>query len=153
MASFLTRSPALIEPGRYDPDFQEELERLHQLSVQARWLALSILWLIVIPLSLWLLRDDIRLMREHFTWASLRYSLAFHPVASLGLVVCSGLTLGVLLWQSRNILLGLTDHDLKYLEKRLLRIRQQGKSHPLWKWVCDRPHQDFCNRTMKNPSK
>ncbi len=139
MASFLQRSPTLIEPGRYDSDFQEELVRLHRLSVRGRWAIIGILWLIFIPLSVWIMRDDIRLMREHFTWASLRYSLAFQPIASFGLVISSGLTLGVLLWQSRNILLGLSDHDLNILEKRLIRIRKQGKSHPLWTWVCDRP--------------
>ncbi|MEB3210238.1 MAG: hypothetical protein VKL39_02740, partial [Leptolyngbyaceae bacterium] len=53
------------------------------------------------------------------------------------LVLCFSLTLGVLLWQSRNILLGLSDHDVKHLEQRLMHIRKQGKSHPLWSSVCD----------------
>ncbi|MEM7769730.1 MAG: hypothetical protein AAF327_04385 [Cyanobacteria bacterium P01_A01_bin.37] len=131
------RSPALIEPGRYDPDFHHELELLHQRSIQSRWLGLGLLWVVVGPVSVWRVRDDIALMVDHFTWASLRYTLAFNPLASLGLVLCFSLTMGVLLWQSRNIFLGLSEHDLKDLEQRLLRIRQQGESHPLWASVCE----------------
>ena len=148
MTSPFRRFPSLIEPGLYDPAFQHELERLHQLSVRGRWAVIGSLWLTVSPLSLWLMRDDIRLMRDYFTWSSLRYSLAFNPIASLGLVLCLGLTMGVLLWQSRNILLGLSKHDLKYLEMRLLRIRQQGESHPLWKCVCD-----HCKTSLHYPAK
>jgi len=133
MTPFCWRSPPLIELGRYDPDFQRQLEYLHQLAVKGRWTVVVLLWLVVCPLSLWAMRDSIQLMRDYFTWASLRYALAFHPIATGGLIVCVGLTLSVLLWQSRNILMGLSDHDLKILEKRLNRIRQQGKSHPLHK--------------------
>ncbi len=139
MSLQLRRSPPLIEPGRYDPEFQYELEQLHKLSMHGRWVAVRLMWLFVAPLSLWLMRNDIYLMHDHFTWASLRYSLAFHPMASLGLILCLGLTTSVLLSQSRTVLLGLSNHDLKYLEKRLSRIRKQGKSHPLWNVICDHP--------------
>ncbi|MEL6222746.1 MAG: hypothetical protein AAFQ57_02520 [Cyanobacteria bacterium J06626_14] len=137
MALFDWRSPALIEPGRYDPDFQHELELLHRCTVRHRWLGLGLLWAVVSPVSIWLMRDDIELMREHFTWSSLRYALVFNPVAAIGLVLCASFTMGVLLWQSRNILIGLSEHDVKRLEKQLLHIRQQGTSHPLWSRVCD----------------
>jgi hypothetical protein len=137
MAAFDWRSPDLIAPGHYDPDFEYELILLHRHSVRYRWFGLGVLWLLVSPVSVWLMRDDIRLMLDHFTWSSLRYSLVFNPIASIGLVLCFSLTMGVLLWQSRNILLGLSDHDVKHLEQQLLRIRQQGKSHPLWSSVCD----------------
>jgi hypothetical protein len=46
-----------------------------------------------------------------------------------------GVTLGILVWQIRNWLFGLPKRERKRLEKAVLRIRQQGPSHPLWKFV------------------
>jgi len=45
-------------------------------------------------------------------------------------------TTSVLVWQSRNILWGLPLAEQEKLKKQVYRIRQQGSSHPLWKWVC-----------------
>jgi hypothetical protein len=47
------------------------------------------------------------------------------------------MTTGVLIWQSRNILLGIPEGEKQRLEKQVCRIRQQGQTHPLWKWVCN----------------
>lgn len=121
-----------------DPVFQQEVDRLHQVTVYARWLVVSLLWLTVGALSLWALRETIMLLWEDFTWAAIRYGLVFNRVAAVGLAVCIGSTVGVLLWQSRNILWGLPVKERARLEQQVWRIRQQGSSHPLWKMVCQK---------------
>jgi hypothetical protein len=118
-----------------DPKFQASIQRLHELTVLGRWLAIIALWLTVGAASLWGLRYPISLMQEYFTWAALRNGLANHPISAMGLGLCIGLTIGVLVWQSRNILFGLPKDEQERLEKMVLRIRQQGESHPLWKWL------------------
>ncbi len=118
--------------------FQKEVERLHRITVYARWSIVGVLWLTIGVLSLWGLRYPISLMRDYFTWSALRYGLAFHRLPAIGLAICIGSTVGVLFWQSRNILMGLPNGERKSLEQQVCRIRQQGPSHPLWKFVCQR---------------
>ncbi|MEC4885256.1 MAG: hypothetical protein SAL70_28635 [Scytonema sp. PMC 1070.18] len=119
-----------------DPDFNQQVKSLHQLQVGARWLFVGFLWLTVAPLCLWDLQKEIELWRQYFTWVAVRYGLYYHPLATLGLSFCIGMTLAVLIWQSRNILMGLPEAEKQRLEQQLWRIRQQGPSHPLWKWIC-----------------
>ncbi|PPS39638.1 hypothetical protein [Chroococcidiopsis sp. TS-821] len=119
-----------------DTTFKQQVEKLHQLTVCGRWLFVGILWLTVGSLSLWGLRGEIALWRQYFTWVAVRYGLYYNPIPTLGLAICIGMTLGVLLWQSRNILLGIPAQEKRRLEQQVNRIRQQGASHPLWKWVC-----------------
>jgi len=71
-----------------DGNFQIEVQRLHKLTVYARWLTVIFLWISVGSLSIWGLRDEIALWLEHFTWAAVRYGLSFHrwPQCSLGKV-------------------------------------------------------------------
>jgi hypothetical protein len=128
-------SPA-PEPETSDLVFQQEVERLHRFTVYARWSVVGLLWLTIGSLSLWGLRYPISLMMDYFTWSALRYGFVFHRLPALGLAVCLGSTVGVLVWQSRNILMGLPQPERKRLEKQVCRIRQQGPSHPLWKFVC-----------------
>ncbi len=118
-----------------DPVFMQEVERLHQLMVYTRWMVVLTLWLIVGGLSLWSLRSDIELWLEYFTWAAVRYSLFFNRPAAIGLGICIGATLSVLIWQSRNILIGLPAREQDQLKQRVLNIRRQGESHPLWRWL------------------
>lgn len=125
-----------IASSKLDPTFKVQVQRLHQLTVYSRWLLVAISWLTLGPLSLWNWRYEVSLMRSHFTWSALRYSIVFNPLPALGLALCIGMTLSVLVWQSRNILLGLPDQEQRNLEQQVHRISQQGKSHPLWKWVC-----------------
>ncbi|GAB1539617.1 hypothetical protein NUACC21_22840 [Scytonema sp. NUACC21] len=119
-----------------DPHFAQQVQRLHQLQVGARWLFVSFLWLTLAPICLWNLREEIVLWRQYFTWVAVRYGLYYHPLSTLGLSFCVGMLLAVLIWQSRNILFGVPDAEKQRLEQQVFRIRQQGPSHPLWKWVC-----------------
>ena len=119
-----------------DGNFQSEVQGLHKLTVYGRWLTVIFLWISVGSLSIWGLRDEIALWLEHFTWAAVRYGLSFHRWPTLGLGLCLGMTLAVLAWQSRNMVRGLPLREKQGLEQQVRRIRQQGPSHPLWKWVC-----------------
>lgn len=123
--------PASTENSR----FQLQVERLHQLAVGGRWLVVGVLWFTVGLLSLWDLQPELALWQDHFTWVAVRYGLVDHPLATLGLGLCLGMTTGVLVWQSRNILFGRPKRYQQRLEQMVLRIRQQGTSHPLAKWI------------------
>ncbi len=118
-----------------DPKFRSAVQRLHRVTIYGRWLFVLGLWLTVGSFSLWGLRYPISLLRDYFTWAALRYGLAYHPIAAIGLGLCIGMTVSVLVWQSRNILFGLPRAEQQRLEKMVLKIHQQGVSHPLWRWV------------------
>jgi hypothetical protein len=45
------------------------------------------------------------------------------------------MTLAVLVWHSRNLLFGLPKEEQLRLQLQAERIRQQGSTHPLWRWV------------------
>lgn len=120
----------------HDPSFQQQVQNLYQLTVYGRWLVVGLLWLTIGSLSLWGLRSEFALWRQHFTWVAVRYGLAYNRLSAVGLALCTGMTTAVLVWQSRNILLGRPRQEQKRLEQQVYRIRQQGSSHPLWKWVC-----------------
>lgn len=109
--------------------------RLHRITVYTRWLTVVILWSIVGTLSLWSLRREIELWLAYFTWVSVLYALVSHPLAALGLGICISMTLSVLVWQSRNILCGLSRKEELHLVRQVRRIRAMGTRHPLWKWV------------------
>lgn len=119
-----------------DSSFAQQVQRLHQLTVYGRWLFVGCLWLTIVPLCLWDMRAEIVLWQQYFTWVAVRYGLLYHPLSALGLAFCIGMATSVLVWQSRNILIGLPQDEKQRLEKQVLRIRQQGSTHPLWKWVC-----------------
>lgn len=119
-----------------DRTFQRQLQRLHQVSVYSRWFLVGLLWVTVAPWSLWSLRSELALWRDYFTWTAVRYGLAFNLVPTVGLTLCIALTVSTLIWQSRNILFGIPTRQRQRLKQRLRKIRQQGKSHPLWYWVC-----------------
>lgn len=116
--------------------FAAEVERLHQLTVWARWLVVGCLWGTIGLLSLWGLRAELALWWQYFTWTAVRYGLAYNPLAAIGLGLCLGLTVATLVWQSRNIIWGLPRPERRRLMQQARRIRRQGPSHPLWKWVC-----------------
>lgn len=123
------------ETSNLDPTFQRAVQRLHYLTVYSRWIVVSLLWLSVGALSIWGMRDEISLWLEHFTWIAVLYGLRYNPLPTLGLCLCISMTLSVLIWQSRNILLGMPRAEKHRLEVQVLRIRAAGQTHPLWKWV------------------
>ncbi|KAM3102052.1 hypothetical protein ACKFKF_05830 [Phormidesmis sp. 146-12] len=131
------QSVSEIELSR-DPGFEAAVQKLHELTVLTKWLLALGLWATIGLLSLWDLRDVFAILRQYFTWAALRLGLGYHLLASVGLALCIGVTLSTLIWQSRNILFGLPLLERQRLEKQVLKIHQQGKSHPLWKWVYPR---------------
>ncbi|ARV62297.1 hypothetical protein BZZ01_30000 [Nostocales cyanobacterium HT-58-2] len=119
-----------------DLSFAKQVKKLHQIQVCTRWLFVGFLWLTVAPVCVWDLRSEIALWQQYFTWVAVRYGLYYHNWATLGLSFCLGMTLAILIWQSRNILLGLPQQEKQRLEQQVCRIRQQGPTHPLWRWVC-----------------
>ncbi|MBC7970829.1 MAG: hypothetical protein H7Z11_12015 [Verrucomicrobia bacterium] len=119
-----------------DIAFQQDVERLYRLTLYGRWGVVVILWLTIGLLSLWGLRYPISLLLDYFTWAAVRYGLAFNRLPAIGLATCIGFTVAVLLQQSRNELFGLSQRDQQRLEQQVQRIRLQGSSHPLWRFVC-----------------
>lgn len=131
---FETNSPQVVP----DPVFAAQVEKLHRLTVYGRWCLVGLIWIFIGLPSLWALRSDIELMLAKFTWASLRYTLSLYyaPLPTMGLFFCVAMMTSVLVWQSRNILFGMPAAERNRLEKQVLRIRQQGESHPLWKWIC-----------------
>ncbi|MFM7407194.1 MAG: hypothetical protein ACKO3K_11160 [Cuspidothrix sp.] len=120
-----------------DPNFTQQVQKLHRLTVYGRWLFVVGLWVFIAPFCIWDLQTAISLLYQYFTWVALRYMIIFHPLSSLGLSFCIAMTTSVLVWQSRNILWGLPLEEQQHLQKQVYRIRQQGSSHPLWKWVCE----------------
>lgn len=120
-----------------DSTFKMQVTRLYKLTVYARWLLVAVLWLTIGSLSLWGLRYPISLLQQHFTWAAVRYGLYFNRLSAIGLGLCVGMTTAILVWQSRNILFGLSQQEQHRLEQQLQRIRHQGSTHPLWKWVAN----------------
>lgn len=118
-----------------DPIFNAQVQKLHKLTVYARWLFAGLLWIFIAPICLWSLRGEIALWRQYFTWVAVRFGLYYNPLATLGLAFCIGMTASVLVWQSRNILFGLPQRDRERLEKQVFLIREQGATHPLWKWI------------------
>lgn len=121
---------------KIDSTFKQQVQKLHQLTVYGRWLVVGFLWLSIGTLSLWSLRSEIAIWLQYFTWVAVRYSLLYNPLPSFGLAFCIVMTISVIVWQSRNILLGLPPHEQRRLELQVQKIRQQGESHPLWKWIC-----------------
>jgi hypothetical protein len=129
-------SASNLDPdNQLDPIFKNQIERLYNLTIYARWCVIALLWLTVGAYSLWELRYPISLIQEYFTWAAVKYGLAFQPIPALGLALCVGMTTGTLVWQSRNLIWGISKKEQQRLAKQVCQIRQQGSSHPLWKWV------------------
>ena len=111
---------------------KRQLKQLRTILRRRWWLTVLGLWLTVGSLSLWNLRPEIILLRQYFTWTALRYGLLYHRLAALGLGLCLGLTVALLLAESRYLLFGLAKEEQQRLETWLQRINRQGPRHPLW---------------------
>jgi hypothetical protein len=127
-----------MSPQHFPSDqvLHPEIQRLHRLTVYGRWMVVVVLWLTVGLLSLWQLRFRIQLLMDSFTWVAVRYGLAYHQGAAFGLFLCLGMTAATLTWHARNLVFGLPKQEQLRLQQQLMRIQQQGPTHPLWRWVC-----------------
>lgn len=117
------------------PSYPAPLKRLRAIMLRRWWWVNALLWLTVAPLSLWSLRPEIAQLREYFTWATVRLGLAYNRPAAIGLGLCVGLTVALLVAESRYILWGMTQAEQQRLERLRDRIAAQGPSHPLWEQI------------------
>jgi hypothetical protein len=118
-----------------DPRLVNQIQKLHQLTIYGRWLFVLLLWLSIAPWSLWSLRSEIALGRDYFTWVLVRYAIVYNRLPIFALAFCVAMTTAVLVWQTRNILFGLPKAEKQRLQQQVIKISQQGKSHPLWKFI------------------
>ncbi len=115
-----------------DPSQKKQLQLQRTSQWRRLWLTVLGLRPAVGSLSLWHLRLEIILLRQYFTWTALRYGLLYHRLAALGLGLCLGLTVALLLAESRYLLFGLAKEEQQRLETWLQRINRQGPRHTLW---------------------
>jgi len=115
-----------------DPTSTPTLDQLRAIILRRWWVITALLWPTVGGLSLWALRLEIAQLRQYFTWATLRYGLAYHRLAAVGLGLCVGLTVALLVEESRYILFGLAGAERQRLQRLADRIAAQGTAHPLW---------------------
>jgi hypothetical protein len=119
-----------------DPkSLKQQVQRLHQLRIWSRWLAVAAIWMSFGFYGIWGLRREIALWQQHFTWAAVHYALAYNQVAALCLFFCLGITAAVSVWQSQRVLLGISPRERQRLEKQVQKIQAVGRRHPLWRWV------------------
>ncbi len=121
--------------SKVQSDFQDKVAKLYQLSVYGRWLFVVASWLSLGVYALWNLRAEIAIGLDYFTWAAVYYGLHFNFIPTLCLAFCIGVTTSVLVWQSRNSILGLPAEERQKLEKQVKKIMAKGNKHPLWKWI------------------
>ncbi|WP_051039766.1 hypothetical protein [Synechococcus sp. PCC 7336] len=112
-----------------------EAKQLFRLVERVRWAIVGLFWLAIGLPSLWSLRVEVGRLLEFFTWGGLKYSLIFRPWPAFGLVICIGITLSTLLWQSYYELFGLSSRTRRELEQQVAVVRQEGPSHFLWRWI------------------
>lgn len=118
-----------------DPNFERKVRKLYRLTVYLRWIVVFFSWLTFGIYGIWGLRLEIGLWLDYFTWAAVRYGLAFNLVPTICLAFCIGMTISVLVWQSRNIIWGIPPKEKHDLEKQVERILAKGKRHFLYKWL------------------
>lgn len=109
--------------------------RLRALVMRRWWFVAGGLWLTVGLLSLWSLRPEFAQLQQYFTWTAVRYGLAYNRLAAAGLGLCIGLTVALLVAESRYILFGITKAERRQLEKLLKQIDHRGRRHPLWRKI------------------
>lgn len=118
-----------------DPALLRQMRRLYYLRLWIRWGAIALVWLLLVPLSLWSLRDVLRRWGDYFGWAALRYAIVHHRVEAIAVAFCIALVVATLLRHSWHMLRGLSARELADLRRDLLAIRDRGPEHPLWRWI------------------
>ncbi len=119
-----------------DQLLERQIQRLIEVQTYLRWIFDATLWLTVGSVSIWALRSDIELWFAAFTWAAVRMSLIYNRLPMMGLGLCVAVTLSTLVWQSSIILWGVNQKEKRSLIKQVYKIKEQGQSHLLWRWVC-----------------
>ena len=114
-----------------------QVQRLIEVQTYLRWMFDGFIWLTVGTASIWALRSDIELWIATFTWAALRITLMYNRFPMMGLGLCVAVTLATLVWQCSIILWGINQRERQVLVEQVKRIQAKGKSHPLWRWVCE----------------
>jgi hypothetical protein len=100
----------------------EKMTALRRTWMRRWWWTTLALWSTVGMISIWGLRRTWQQIAEVFTWAAIKYGLAFNQLAAMGLGLCLGLTVALLVKETRFLLFGLTRKErydlLKALRKR-----------------------------------
>lgn len=118
-----------------DPKLDRQIKKLHRLTVCFRWFTVVLCWLTLGIFGIRSLLPQINLWLDYFTWSAVRYTIHFNPLPSLSLAFCIGMTISVLVWQSRNIIWGLSPQEKYRLEQKVHKIIAKGSSHPLWRFI------------------
>lgn len=126
-----------LEDSFSEQILERQVQRLIEVQTYLRWIFDAFLWLTVGTASIWALRSEIELWIAAFTWAAVRMSLVYNRLPMLGLGICIAMTLATLVWQSSIILWGVSPREKRSLINQVKSIREAGKSHPLWRWVCE----------------
>jgi hypothetical protein len=133
----MTSEPQDIDKNREDPLLERQIQRLLELQTYLRWIFDGFLWLTVGTASFWALRSDIELWLATFTWAAVRITVIYNRMPILGLGLCIAMTMATLVWQSSIILFGINASERRSLIAQIHKIQQKGKSHLLWRWICE----------------
>jgi hypothetical protein len=120
-----------------EPLLDRQVQRLIEVQTYLRWIFDGFLWLTVGTASIWALRSDIEQWIASFTWVAVRMSVIYNRLPMLGLGLCVGMTLATLIWQSSIILWGVNQRERRSLINQVKSIKAKGKSHLLWRWVCE----------------
>jgi len=118
-----------------DSDLIKPVQRLFLLHLYGRWILVAIAWLLVAPWAIGRLGEDLQLMTEYFTWASVRYSLMFNLIPAYGLLLCIGFTVSSLIWHGLYLWKGISPREQFRLANQVKKIQVTGPKHILWKWV------------------
>ncbi len=116
---------------------ERQVQRLIEVQTYLRWVFNVFLWLTVGTASIWALRSDIELWIAAFTWAAVRITLVYNRLPMMGLGICVAMTLATLVWQSSIILWGINQRERRSLINQVKSIKEKGKSHLLWRYVCE----------------
>lgn len=120
-----------------DQLLDRQVQRLLEVQTYLRWMFDGFLCLTVGTASVWALRSDIEQWIASFTWVAVRMSLVYNRLPFLGLGLCVAMILSTLIWQSSIILWGINQREKRSLVKQVKKIQEKGRSHLLWRWVCE----------------
>lgn len=116
-------------------DLPPELQRLRLLAIYWRWSGVAVCWLLLAPLGIWGLRDEIRLWQDYFTWTAVRYGLAYNWLSALCLMFCLGTTISTAVLQWDYWWGAISPREKTRLERRLKAIAELDPRHPLRRWI------------------